>query len=312
MPVDTPNFPHTFKVTEAAGRLDRYLAATLPQLSRSYLQKLIREGSVTVNHKPARVSLPLLPGDQVECQPPAFAALETAACDLVPILFEDKDLIVVNKPAGWVVHPAGPHQTGTLVQKLWPKLEKAWGPVISGRPLHTARPGVVHRLDRGTSGVMVIAKNPQTAEHLSTQFHDRKVSKTYGALVHGVPSGSAGKVESTLGRSRQNKTRMTTEGPGRYALTHWRLLKAFADHAWLEVTPHTGRTHQIRAHLSALGHPVMGDTAYDAPASSAQRAMLHAQRLSFTHPRTRRKMTFEVPPPQDFLALVNALQGFDS
>ena len=281
-------------------RLDRFLARLLPDWSRTRLQALIKDGAVRVNEKTEPARRRLDPGDRVTIDLTALSQLPAAAAADVASLFADDKLCVVDKPAGLVVHPAGPHRTDTLIQRLWPKLAPGWD---SG-PSSNDRPGVVHRLDRGTSGVMVIAKNRAAAEHLSRQFADRTVTKVYWAVVDGVPASPTGRVRSMIGRSRADPHRMTTAVPGRWAETEYRVLATRTDdsgHArsLLEVRPKTGRTHQIRVQLSALGHPLIGDPLYGGP--DGPRPLLHAHRLEFRHPRTGKPLAFASPaPPHEF------------
>jgi 23S rRNA pseudouridine1911/1915/1917 synthase len=298
-------------------RLDVFLTFSLEGFSRSRIQRLIEEGAVTVGGRREPSRRLLAPGERIAVRIPPFSSLPAAAADSVPILFEDEDLIVVDKPAGLVVHPAGPHRTDTLVQRLWPKLAPGWGHSAQGHPaqghstqghpvggrMAPERPGVVHRLDRGTSGVMVIAKHPAAAEHLATQFAERTVEKVYWALVEGLVRSPTGRIRSMVGRSRQAPHRMSTTAPGRLSETEFSVLKSFPEDAprgrtLVEARPRTGRTHQIRVHMAALGHPLVGDPTYGGPAAS--RPMLHAVRLEFTHPRTGKRLAFEAAFPPDF------------
>ncbi len=287
----------SFVFSGAPERLDRFLTRVLAPLSRTRVQRLIDEGAVTVNgHKePARRLLEK--GDRVIVQIPTFSALPPAAVESVPILFEDADLIVVDKPAGLVVHPAGPHREDTLIQRLWPKLSAGWAE--TGQRPATDRPGVVHRLDKGTSGVMVIAKNPAAAENLSRQFADRTVKKTYWALVQGTLT-APGRIRSLVGRSRHTPQKMSTES-GRPSETEYSVLKNFPKTTppatLLEVRPRTGRTHQIRVQLAALGHPLVGDTLYGGIPGA--RPLLHAHRIEFRHPRTGKKLSIKAKTPND-------------
>lgn len=284
-------------------RLDVFLAKALA-LSRTQVQKFLKEGLATVAGQPAHSRRLLLPGEVVEMALPEFAPLPEAAAESVPILFEDDQLIVVNKPAGLVVHPAGPHRDGTLVQRLWPKLAAGFGKSIKPGDF-SARPGVVHRLDRGTSGVMVIAKTPAAAENLSSQFAARRVKKTYWAVAEGLITADTGRVESAVGRSRRAPHRMTTTAPGRWSETEFRVLKRFPGAGargatLLEVKPRTGRTHQIRVQMAALGHPLWGDKIYGAKAEGP-RPLLHAQSLELFHPKTGKSTLWSAPAPDDFL-----------
>ena len=289
----------TFTFSCEAERLDRFLTRSLVPLSRTRVQRLIDEGAVTVNGRIEPARKILAPGEQVVVQIPTFSALPPAAAESVPILFEDADVIVVDKPAGLVVHPAGPHRMDTLIQRLWPKLSAGWAE--TGQRPATDRPGVVHRLDKGTSGVMVIAKTPAAAENLSRQFADRTVQKTYVAVVMGIVK-SSGRVRSMVGRSRHTPQRMSTEA-GRWSETDYSVLETFPNAlphpvTLLEVHPHTGRTHQIRVQLAALGHPLLGDKLYGGP--PGPRPLLHAHRLEFRHPRTGKTMSIQTPPPTIF------------
>lgn len=298
------------------GRLDKYLAVKIPSLSRSYLRKLIDDNRAAVNGRPAEARHFLKTGDAVRLDLPDFSALPPAEAKKVPILHEDKDIVVVDKPAGWVVHPAGPHQSDTLIQRLWPKLASAWASSVREKPLHTARPGVVHRLDKGTSGVIVIAKTPVAADSLSRQFAGRKVEKIYWALVHGLPGALSGTITSTVGRDRRAPHRMSVTDPGRPAELEFKALARFeqANRTLMEVHPRTGRTHQIRVQLASVGHPLVGDVTYGAAAEGddpGDRPMLHALRLSFAHPRTGKALRFEAPLPADFKKELKSL-GFAS
>jgi 23S rRNA pseudouridine1911/1915/1917 synthase len=287
-----------FRAEGAEDRLDKFLAGKLRPLTRTYVQKLIAEGCVEVNGRPAKTSRRRLEaGDEASVLLPEFSALPSSAAGSVPVLFEDGEIIVVDKPAGVVVHPAGPHQSDTLVQRLWPKLAAGWGEALRGTSLHTARPGVVHRLDKGTSGVLVIAKTPGAAERLSRQFAERRVEKTYLALVRGSPKADSGVVRSTVGRDRRRPSRMSVTDPGRPAILEFKVLGRFPDDSLLEVRPRTGRTHQIRVQLASVGHPVLGDSTYEGP--PGDRTFLHAFRLAFDHPRTGRRMVVTAPLPAD-------------
>jgi 23S rRNA pseudouridine1911/1915/1917 synthase len=289
----------TFLAEYAETRLDKFLVERMPSLSRSYLQKLITQGNVSVDGQTTKApGRRLARGEKVALDLPGFSGLPETEGEKVPILFEDKTVVVADKPAGWVVHPAGPHQTETLIQRLWPKLAAAWATTLQDVPLHTARPGVVHRLDKGTSGVIVIAKTPAAAENLSAQFAARTTEKIYWALVAGAPGADRGTVKSTVGRDRRNPHRMSVTDPGRPAELEFTVLARLAESSLLEVRPKTGRTHQIRVQLAAVGHPLVGDAAYDGP--SGPRPLLHASSLSFDHPVTGKRVTFAAPLPEDF------------
>ncbi len=326
---------HTVEIAEAeAGlRLDRVLGAHVADLSRARLQTLIKQGQVTgprgtIEEPGHRVK----PGERyvVAVPPPQAAEPAAEAIDLA-VVHEDADLIVVDKPAGLVVHPAPGHAGGTLVNALIAHC----GDSLSGIG-GVRRPGIVHRLDKDTSGLLVVAKSDAAHHGLSEQFaahgSDGKLSRRYLALVWGMPVRPRGAIDASIARSRHNRTRMTvSQGPtARHAVTHYAVLEIFRDSegvplaSLLELELETGRTHQIRVHLAEIGHPVMGDPVYgsgfaasarrlDETAQAAlknlNRQALHAAGLGFVHPLTRRKLAFESAPPADFAGLLDALRG---
>ncbi len=305
--------PETFRFAaaphEAGPRLDVWLARRLPALSRARLQALIRAGSVTVNGAAVKEHRPVRAGDNIALVVPAPApvALRPEAIPLA-ILHEDADLIVLDKPAGLVVHPAAGHATGTLVHAL---LHHA-GPefAIGG----DQRPGIVHRLDRDTSGVMVVAKTAAAQAALVAQFQRRRVSKTYVALVWGVPDPARGTIATLIGRHTRDRKKMSAvPNTGRPAVTHYAVVESFGPAALVRLKPETGRTHQLRVHLAHRGHPVVGDTVYGRRATAglpapAPRQMLHAETLAFDHPATGRRLEFTAPWPADFRDLAGALR----
>jgi 23S rRNA pseudouridine1911/1915/1917 synthase len=297
-------------VDEAAAgwRLDRWLARELPEQSRSRLQSLIAAGEVLVDGRPARASARLRPGQAVTVHLPEARPAAPRPQDIpIAVLHEDRWLLVIEKPAGLVVHPgAGAHE-GTLVNALLHHVRDLSG--IGGE----LRPGIVHRLDKGTSGLMVVAKDDATHRDLVRQFAGRTVEKEYLAIVLGVPSPRQGVVESPIGRDPVNRKKMSARGPrARPARSAYAVAEVLDGAALLRVRIHTGRTHQVRVHLASLGHPVAGDPLYGgrrvpgsrrAGAREALRALarpaLHATRLAFTHPGTGERMAFESPLPQD-------------
>ena len=292
----------TASAEDAGRRLDLYLASRLPDLSRTRIQELIDQGRVHISERLARRAQRVMPGDVIDIEilprPPLRAAPEEIPLD---VLYEDEDLIVVNKPAGMVVHAGAGATQGTLVNALL----HHFGTLSSmGGNL---RPGIVHRLDRGTSGVIVAARNDVAHRALAEQFRSRVVSKTYLALLHGRMSRDGGTIDRPITRDPQRRTRMTARlARGRAAQTGWRVLLRLGNFTLIEAEPRTGRTHQIRAHFAAAGHPLAGDTLYGAPPQIRSggasleplgRVFLHAARLRFAHPRTG--ATIEVRAPLD-------------
>ena len=278
-------------------RLDRFLANELPRFSRSRLQRLIRDGFVRLNGNAARPRDILRADDVVDLTEPPPEKIDNQP-EAIPldILFEDDDLIVINKPAGLVVHPGAGHCKHTLVNALLHHCSILSG--IGGKE----RPGIVHRLDKDTSGCLVVAKNDESHRGLSIQFAERGVDKIYLALVSGKLRRSTGVIEEKIGRHRVHRQRMSvTSERGRAARTEYRVLRSSEQASLVECKLHSGRTHQIRVHLHHLGHPVLGDKVY-APKLTGKipRQMLHAWKLGFRHPRTAEWRTFEAPMPNDF------------
>lgn len=316
----------TFIVDEddAGTRLDAFLAAQAEELSRSRIQKAIRAGEVLVNGEPATKSAARVrEGERIDLSfsPPRPLDLAPEPIPL-DIVYEDDALVVVNKAAGMVVHPAPGHETGTLVHALL-----AHCPNLSGIGGY-ARPGIVHRLDAGTSGLLVVAKTDEAHIALSRALMERRVSREYAAIVWGAMPAAAGAIDLPIGRSPSDRKKMAVvaEG-GREALTNYSVVDTYGPFQYIRLKLGTGRTHQIRVHLSRVGHPVLGDPLYGGrragfgemsgrDAALAKRALaaidrqaLHAERLSFAHPVTGETMTFEAPPPADFRGVLELLRG---
>jgi len=297
-------------------RLDVYLSRRDPALSRSHARRLIDDGDALVDGKAARASHRLRTGEKVSLRKPPPVPSEIVPEEIpLDIRFEDDAILVVDKPAGMVVHPAAGNFRGTLVNALQFHCRHLSG--IGG----VMRPGIVHRLDKGTSGLMVIAKSDEAHRHLSEQFKRRLVSKHYTALVHGNVRQDEGVVDAPVGRHPVERKKMSTASRrGKAALTRWRVLERFGAFTLLAAKIETGRTHQIRVHLSALGHPVVGDSVYggskrlvESPALRAvlkklSRQALHAGRLSFAHPVTGEEMTFESILPEDMAEVIRVLR----
>jgi len=277
-------------------RLDVYLAEQVDELTRSYIQKLISERMATVNSQPARANCRLKPGDLVCLQTPELEALEVVAEPVaLDIYYEDADVVVVNKPRGMVVHPAEGNYSGTLVNALLYHCRDLSG--ING----VMRPGIVHRLDKDTSGLLVAAKNDAAHASLAQQFKDRQVNRRYLALVHGRVREKAGEVDAPIGRDPRDRQRMAVvQKNGKQAVTTYRVLGRYHGYTYLELKLKTGRTHQIRVHMSFIGYPVVGDPKYG-PARdhfNLDGQFLHAGLLGFSHPRSGRYLEFKAPLPK--------------
>ena len=275
-------------------RLDVFLARAAPELSRSRAQKLIEGGFVSVGEGRARPSRLLERGEivHVTIPPPEAIDLAPEAMPLT-VVYEDADLIVVDKPAGLAVHPAPGHPRGTLVNALLALVPDLSG--IGGE----LRPGIVHRLDKDTSGLMVVAKNDRAHRNLARQLKERRVAKTYLALVEGTPRASEGTVDAPIGRHPQSRQKMAIVPNGREAQTRYRVLETIDGYSLIEAKPVTGRTHQIRVHLASLGCPIAGDTRYGRRSPYLERQFLHAHRLAFALPATAEQVEFEAPLPPD-------------
>ena len=291
---------------EAGSRLDRWLAARLPEFSRSRLQALIKQGHVRVNGAAAKAHRKMAEGEEtsVDVPPPTPVAIGPEAIPL-RVLHEDAHIIVIDKPAGLVVHPAPGHPTGTLVNALLHHCRDLGG--IGGE----LRPGIVHRLDKDTSGVLVVAKTEASMRNLVSQFKGRQVAKEYVALVRGRPSPPSGTIETLIGRSVHDRQKMSAKPRrGRAAVTHYETTETFSDFSLVRLRMETGRTHQIRVHMTHIGHPILGDDKYGRGRSghrvgpAAARQMLHAERLSFRHPADGKSVTFQAPMPADMLQIL--------
>jgi 23S rRNA pseudouridine1911/1915/1917 synthase len=310
----------TVSAGENPKRLDVFLSTHTADLSRAAIQRLIEKGAVTVNGKRPKPSQKIKPGDEIAWDVPKPEPLEIGGEPIpLDVLFEDDALLVLNKPAGIVVHPAPGHWSGTLVNALLYHMQKGAAsgegslPSIGGRE----RPGLVHRLDKGTSGVMVIAKTDAAHQGLSKQFKAHTIHRVYLALVSGSVKGKAGRVDLAIGRDTKNRKKISarTTSP-REAVTEFHVAERFGKVATLvEVHPQTGRTHQIRVHLASLSHPLLGDETYGNRKVCAigdlciERPMLHARTLGFTHPATGKYLEYTVPPPADMEALLRLLRS---
>jgi len=308
---------HRISKDQEGLRLDRALAALMPDLSRSFLARLIEEGRVTVDGKKAeKPSVHVVAGQRVAVEIPPPIPTDVSSQDLpLSVLFEDDDLAVIEKPAGIVVHPAAGHADRTLVNALLFHVKNLSG--IGGE----LRPGIVHRLDKDTSGVMVIAKHDVAHRKLAADWGTDRVRKEYLAVVYGTPKKERGKIEGPIGRDPKNRKRMSVVASGRSAITEYSIEEQLRYASLVRLRLRTGRTHQIRVHMKHLGHPIIGDPLYSGPQwrgipdkriqkaiASFPRQALHAARLTIPHPRTGESMTFESPLPEDMRELLAALR----
>ncbi|MDP2744853.1 MAG: RluA family pseudouridine synthase [Dehalococcoidia bacterium] len=292
----------SLKVVEGGERLDKYITRVRPELTRSHVQRLIEQGCVMANGQVAKSGQKLRVGDELSIvlPPPAPTGLEAESIPLT-VVYEDADLLVVDKPAGMVVHPAPGHPRGTLVNALLAHIPDLEG--ING----SLRPGIVHRLDKDTSGLIVVAKNGRAHEGLAAQFKKRTLKKQYLALVHGQLSPAEGAIEAPVGRDPAHRQRMAVVEDGREARTGYRVVRSFKKYSLLEVSPASGRTHQVRVHLSAIGHPVVGDRLYGGKISLLERQFLHASYLAFEHPISGKHLEFRSSLPADLEAVLERI-----
>lgn len=301
-------------ITQPGERLDKLITAMLAErvadqeISRVRVQQLIKEGGVTVGGKPGKPAYRVENGDQIVIQvpePPPEAVPVMGESLPLDVLYEDDDLAAIHKPAGMVVHPALGHTTGTLVNGVlgcWPQTAQV------GEP---GRAGIVHRLDKDTSGVILIAKTEAARRNLVAQFKARKVQKRYLALVYGTPATPTGEIDVPIGRDSRQRKKMAVIRDGRPSVTLYRVLQSFDDVSYLEVLPKTGRTHQIRVHLAFIKHPVVGDTVYgrrkNKGAIKIKRQFLHAESLTLISPSTGKPITISAPLPADLQAVLDGL-----
>lgn len=290
----TPTPDYIFTAETSGVRLDRLIADQVPDLSRTRIQALIKSGQITVNGASCKASLKLEGGEAIAITlpPPEISHIEPENIPL-DVLYEDADLIVINKPAGMVVHPAYGHSSGTLVNAVlyrWPELREVGD---------QHRAGIVHRLDKDTSGVIVVARTPQAHRALAEQFAARTTHKLYLALVEGNPESMTGRIEAPIGRDTRQRKQMAVTRDGREAVSEFKVVELYADHALLEVTILTGRTHQIRVHLAFIGHSVVGDSVYGRRKQriKMKRNFLHAAELSIDSPSTGERLTCKAPLP---------------
>ena len=290
-------------VTESTTRLDRYLAGQLRDLTRSRLHGLIGDGFVLVNGRATKPAQQVRAGDVVDVTVPKPREVSMAAEDIpVPLVYQDDDIVVVDKPSGLAVHPGPGHPSGTLVNALLarcPGIEGVGGEI---------RPGIVHRLDKDTSGLMVVAKNDAAHHHLSESLKNREVRKEYLALVEGELAEEEGVIDRPIGRHPRNRKKMAVVDDGREARTRYRVLERLERTTLVELSLETGRTHQIRVHLAHLGHPLVGDGVYGRGYGSLGRQFLHAYRLGFEHPSSGDFLEFQSDLPEDLRRVLEGMR----
>ncbi len=296
---------HTVNAGEAGMRIDKLLAGLDGEYSRSQIQDWITEGRVSVNGKVVKANYRVQEGDRIEWTVPEPEILDVRPEPMdLDIYYEDRDVIVVNKPRGMVVHPSPGHLNGTLVNGLLAHCRDLSG--ING----VLRPGIVHRIDKDTSGLLMAAKNDFSHEHLARQLENKTVLRKYKAIVHGVIPHDYGTIDAPIGRDPKDRQSMAVVDSGKPAVTHFRVIERFDKYTLVECELETGRTHQIRVHMKYIGHPVAGDPKYGPKRTlPIDGQALHAGVLGFAHPRTGEFLTFEAPPPEDFERLLNGLRA---
>jgi 23S rRNA pseudouridine1911/1915/1917 synthase len=287
---------YNFKIANEKGRIDKFLAQHLEGVSRSKIQNLITKEHILVNNKSIKANYKVEPGDEISVTIPAPEPVDVKAENIpLDILYEDQDIVLINKAQGMVVHPGAGNKDGTLVNALLYYIDDLSG--INGE----IRPGIVHRLDKDTSGILIVAKNDEAHVHLSKQLQDRSMEREYWALVHGNIPHEHGTIDAPIGRDPKNRQRYTVTNAGKEAISHFKVLERFNHYSLLEVALETGRTHQIRVHLNYIQHPIAGDETYGLKKTlKGAGQFLHARSLTFIHPRTKEMMKFEAPLPPIF------------
>ena len=304
----TEEFKAEYTPGEEILRIDRFLGSRLEQVSRSYLQKLVKDGAVLVNGKPVKSSYKVENGDRIHLEIPDAVEPEIEAEPMVlDILYEDSDIILINKPKGMVVHPAAGHYSGTLVNGLMAHCKNELSG-ING----VMRPGIVHRIDMDTTGVLIVCKNDKAHNAIAEQLKVHSITRKYYAIVHGVLKADTGTVNAPIGRHPVDRKKMSiNEKNGKEAVTHYRVLRRFRRFTFVECQLETGRTHQIRVHMASIGHPLLGDQVYGpakVPFSGLQGQTLHSGVLGIIHPSTGEYMEFTAPLPAYFEALLKKLE----
>ena len=288
-------------------RLDAYVAREVPELSRTMIQKLIESGDILVNDGKKKLSYKVLSGDVITINIPEAKNVDLKPQDIpVEVIYEDNDIIVVNKPKGMVVHPANGNPEGTLVNAIMAMCKDSLSG-IGGK----LRPGIIHRIDKDTSGILIVAKNDKAHIEMSNQIKNHEVRKIYIALVRGVVGENEATIDMPIGRSTKDRKKMAVVKNGKEAVTHFRVLKRYDKYTLLEVKIDTGRTHQIRVHMAEIGHPVVGDMVYSNGKNDfgVEGQMLHAKSLDFKHPITKKQMHLEAELPEYFKSVIKKLDN---
>ena len=294
------------EVKEENQRIDAYISSKI-DISRVTVQRLIKENKILVNKKQTKASYKVKIGDKIEIEEEEAKEIEIKAENIpLEILYEDKDIIIVNKPKGMVVHPANGNPDGTLVNAIMAICKESLSG-IGGE----IRPGIVHRLDKDTSGLLIVAKNDQAHINMSKQIQDRKVIKKYIALVKGVIAEDSATIDMPIARSTKDRKKMAVDPKGKEAITHFKVLKRYDKYTLLEIKIDTGRTHQIRVHMAYIGHPVVGDMQYSNGKNEfgVEGQMLHSKYLEFDHPITGKRLKLEAPLPQYFIEVLEKLRN---
>ena len=295
----------TYKVEEI-GRLDKVVSNLEQEISRETIQRMIKTGKILVNNKQEKASFKTTVGDVITLEEEIPEEVELKPQEMpLDIIYEDDDMLVINKEKGIVVHPGNGNPDGTLANAVMAKCKGSLSG-IGGK----IRPGIVHRIDKDTSGLIIVAKNDTAHINLSKQIQDRKVKKTYIALVRGVIKENEATINMPIGRSSKDRKKMAVTKDGKEAITHFKVLKRYNGFTLLEVKIETGRTHQIRVHLSEIGYPIVGDEVYSNGKNpfGVKGQMLHAEKLDLKHPRTGKDLTFEAPVPKYFANIINQLE----
>lgn len=295
--------------SQAGIRIDKFLSDELPELSRSYIQKLIKEELITVNKKTVKANYKLDTGDLVVVEQPELKEPDILAEDIpLEILYEDSDLLIVNKPKGMVVHPSAGHYSGTLVNALMYYCKDDLSG-ING----VMRPGIVHRIDMDTTGSLLVCKNDFTHQHIAGQLKEHSIKRIYHAIVHGVIKEEEGTINAPIGRHPIERKKMSINHKnGKEAITHYKVIQRFQNYTYIQCQLETGRTHQIRVHMASIRHPLLGDTVYGPSKCpfQLQGQTLHAKTIGIVHPRTGEYIEVDAPLPEYFSSLLKKLENF--